>query len=146
MQKQKLVKEHNMEKIYGYKEKDVLGLAQFIKNRGNASLSSVFEKYGLASGKAKGTVRNLYYALAKVSRQDDEFCKKYLNGKSLSVNQIVEFSSDEEQSLIDSILLERAQGKSVRSIIMNMANGDSRLALRYQNKYRNALKNKPNRI
>ena len=81
-----------MEKIYGYKEKDVLGLAEFIKNRGNASLSSVFEKYGLASGKAKGTVRNLYYALAKFSSENQEFCDKYLDGKPLKVSKIIEFN------------------------------------------------------
>ena len=135
-----------MEKIYGYKESDITGLIACLEQNQKLPLSKVFEVYANQSGKSKGTVRNLYYALAKASRQDDEFCQKYLKGKSLSVNQIVEFSSDEEQSLIDRVLLEHAQGKSVRSIILDMANGDSRLALRYQNKYRNALKNKPNSI
>ncbi len=135
-----------MEKIYGYKESDIVGLIDCLERNDKLPLSRVFEIYANQSGKSKGTVRNLYYALAKASRMNEEFCKKYLNGKQLSVSQIVEFSSDEEQDLIDKVLLERTEGKSVRSIIMNMANGDSRLALRYQNKYRNALKNKPKTV
>ncbi len=135
-----------MEKIYGYKEKDVIGLAEFLMDKGNASLSSVFEKYGAKFGKAKGTVRNLYYALAKRSNQDEDFCAKYLGGKPLSVNKIVEFNQSEERELIKKVLLYKSQGRSCRSAIMELSNGDGKLALRLQNKYRNAVKNKPELI
>ncbi|MBR2499360.1 MAG: hypothetical protein IKB67_06580 [Clostridia bacterium] len=135
-----------MEKIYGYKEKDVIGLAEFLMNKGNSSLSSVFEKYGVKYGKAKGTVRNLYYALAKRSNIDQEFCAKYLGGKPLSVNKIVEFGVAEERDLIKKVLMSKSQGKSCRSVIMELAKGDGKIALRLQNKYRNAVKNKPELI
>lgn len=135
-----------MEKIYGYKEKDVIGLAEFIKNRGNKSLSHVFESYAIKSKKAKGTVRNLYYALAKLSNKDKEFCNKYLDGNALKVESIVEFGQDAQRELIKKVLLGRQQGRSVRSTVMEMANGDGKLALRYQNKYRNAVKSKPKLI
>ena len=135
-----------MEKIYGYKEKDVLGLAEFIRDKGNASLSSVFEKYGAKYGKAKGTVRNLYYALAKRSKSDQEFCAKYLSGKPLAVSKIVEFNSQEEHDLVKEVLRQKSDGKSCRSIIMELSNGDGKTALRLQNKYRNAVKNKPELI
>ena len=131
-----------MNKIYGYKTKDVEGLIECLKDSKNQSLSKIFEQYALKTGKSKGTVRNLYYALAKASKQDQEFCDAYLGGKQLSVNQIVEFSKDEEENLVEQILLEKARGKSVRGAIMERANGDAKLALRYQNKFRNALKNK----
>ena len=62
-----------MEKIYGYKEKDIVGLANFIKERNNQSLSSLFESYSIKSGKAKGTIRNLYYELAKKARKIKTF-------------------------------------------------------------------------
>ena len=42
-----------MDKFYGYREKDVRGLADFIKNRKGQSLSKVFENYGNYSGKQK---------------------------------------------------------------------------------------------
>ena len=132
-----------MEKIYGYKEKDVKGLAEFIKNRGAKSLSSVFEDYGDYSGKAKGTVRNLYYAIAKRSAEDGEFCSEFFGGKPLKVSKITGFDEKEERTLIKKILTAKEQGKSVRSIIMELADGDGKLALRYQNKFRGAIKNKP---
>ena len=132
-----------MEKIYGYKESDVLGLVEFLKEKGNSSLSSAFERYGEISGKAKGTVRNLYYSLARLSNRDKEFCDKYLNGKPLSVGKIVEFNELEEKELIKKILLLKNDGRSVRSAIMELCGGDGKIMLRYQNKYRNAVKNKP---
>ena len=135
-----------MEKIYGYKEKDVIGLAQFLKERKGEPLSAVFEKYAIKSGKAKGTVRNLYYALAKVVANDKDFNKKYLGDIKLSVGKIVEFDKDEEFNLIKEVLIAKKDGSSIRGKIMEMANGDGKLALRYQNKFRNAMKNKPDLI
>lgn len=135
-----------MEGIYGYKEKDVIGLAKFIDERKGQSLSKTFESYAVISGKAKGTVRNLYYALAKHSQKDVEFCNRYLKGKPLTVNKIVEFEEAEEKRIIKEILLAKKDGRSVRSKIMELADGDGKLALRYQNKFRGAVKNKPRLI
>ncbi len=135
-----------MDKIYGYKQKDVIGLAEFLAKKGSRSLSSVFAEYGAISGKAKGTVRNLYYALAKKSNSDKEFCEKYLNGKPIKISNIVEFDPIEEKELIKSILKSKSDGKSTRSIIMQMADFDAKKALRYQNKFRNAIKTKPQLI
>ena len=131
-----------MESLYGYKEKDVLLLAQFIKDRKD-SLTEQFNEFSLATGKAKGTVRNLYYALAKKSNEDQEFCNKYLNGKAIKVNTSKGFSSEEERALVKQIIILKNNGKSVRSAISKLANGDIKLALRYQNKYRNFVKNNP---
>ena len=135
-----------MEKIYGYKEKDIVALAEFIKDKGETSLSNAFEKFGILNGKAKGTVRNLYYALAKRSNEDKEFCQRYLSGKPIKISKIVEFTKQDEKELIKNIILQKNLGKSVRSIIMEMAKGDAKIALRYQNKYRNAIKNNPQLI
>ncbi len=132
-----------MEKIYGYKEKDVLGLAEFILSRKGGTLSNAFNEYALINGKAQGTIRNLYYALAKKSREDSDFCQKYFGGKPLSVGKIVEFDKDEEEKLVKDILREKLNGNSVRSAISKLANGDQKKALRYQNKFRNCLKNNP---
>lgn len=135
-----------MEKIYGYKQKDVVALAEYLKQRKGRSLSSVFENFALEQGKAKGTVRNLYYALAKKSIVDKEFCKKYFNGVPLTVSRGTAFDKDEEKELIRKVVIDSKDGRSVRSIIMELARGDAKLALRYQNKFRNAVKNKPELI
>jgi hypothetical protein len=131
-----------MNKIYGYKEQDVVGLAEFIKDKNNRSLVSLFDEYGRQKGKAKGTVRNLYYAIARRSLIDDDFCKKYLGGQPCKVEKVVHFSSDKERELVKKIILERTQGKSVRGAIRTISKGDEQLALRYQNKYRTVVENK----
>ncbi len=135
-----------MEKIYGYKEKDVKGLAEFIKSRKNGTLSGAFSEYAIKAGKAQGTVRNLYYAVAKKSIVDDEFCQKYLDGKPLSVSKIESFDENEERKLVSDILKEKLKGRSVRSVILEMAEGDYKKALRYQNKFRNATRANPELI
>lgn len=135
-----------MEKIYGYKSEDVIALAQYLKEKKGRSLSSVFESFASKQGKAKGTIRNLYYALAKKSVEDKEFCQKYFDGIPLKVSRGETFKKDEENELIKKVIAGHLEGRSVRSIIIELAKGDAKLALRYQNKFRNAVKNKPELI
>lgn len=129
-----------MVKIYGYRQNDILGLIKFVKENEGLPLSRIFSLYGNKIGKAKGTVRNMYYALAKYSTTDKDFCEKYLDGKPIRVEKIVEFKSEEEKELIEKIISETNGGRSVRSVITELAGGDMKLALRYQNKFRNVLK------
>jgi hypothetical protein len=129
-----------MHKIYGYKEKDVLDLANFISSGNHKTLSEAFSEYALISGKARGTIRNLYYAIARKSREDTEFCNDYLGGKAFKVNTIVGFNEQEERTLVERVLKLTASGRSVRSAIQELSGGDQKLALRYQNKFRNAVK------
>ena len=140
------VKGDIMKEIYGYKEKDVIGLTEFLQKRKGGTLTKAFSEYSKISGKSQGTVRNLYYAMAKKSKQDKEFCNQYLSGKSLSVSTALAFSEQEEFQLMQDILRQKINGKSVRSAILSLAGEDNRLALRYQNKYRNVVKNKPEMI
>ena len=131
-----------MEKIYGYKEKDVIQLAKFISERKDKTLTKTFKEFAVEHGKSKGTVRNLYYALAKLSNKDQEFCDKYLNGQPIFVSEVENFSKEQEMELVKKVLLLKHQGKSVRNAINLLANGEAKLALRYQNKYRNFIKTK----
>ena len=126
-----------MSKIYGYKEKDVKSLYEFLSKNDKIPLAQAFFIYGREYGKSKGTVRNLYYAMAKKSREDDEFSREFLGGKKLTVKSNVKFSDEEEKSLIAKINGLKAQGYSVRRAVNELSGGDSTLALRYQNKYRN---------
>ena len=130
-----------MKKLYGYKEKDILGFMNFLKNH-KGNMSSAFSIYAKKVGKAKGTIRNMYYALAKTSKEDNVLQQKYLSGKSILVNEIVAFSKEEEKELVKQILILKGEGFSVRKAVFKLANGNAKLALRYQNKYRNSLKNK----
>ena len=131
-----------MENLYGYKEKDVLGLINALKNH-KGTLSLAFKSYAKTCGKSVGTIRNLYYKLVKTSKSNKEFCDKYLNGKPINSNQIVFFKGDEDKKMIKDVLLLKSEGYSVRRAIFNLTKGDEKLALRYQNKFRSVKKDNP---
>ena len=136
-----------MNKINGYTEEEAKNLVEYIKegkNKGK-TLTYLFETYGLQRGRAKGSVRNYYYALMKNEKQDERIVK-LLDGSSLSVEKIREFTPEETDGVIRSILAEKSKGLSVRRAIFNLSGGDDKLMLRLQNKYRNTLKKEPQRI
>lgn len=136
-----------MNKPYGYKETDVISLAEFIAGGGfhGKSLSQGFKDYAKVSGKAAGSVRNLYYALAKFSRENAEFTEKYLGGRAIAVDKGETFS-EEENTVISRINEFKSRGVSVRHATICLAGGDVKKALRYQNKYRSVLKQGASRI
>lgn len=136
-----------MNKINGYTEEEAKNLVEYIKEgkRKGKTLTYLFETYGLKHGRAKGSVRNYYYALMK-NEKCDERIVKLLDGSALSVEKIREFTPEETDDAIRSILAEKSKGLSVRRAIFNLANGDDKLMLRLQNKYRNTLKKQPQKI
>ena len=129
-----------MSKIYGYKEKDVGLLYEFIKKNGGLSLSEIFARFSAKYGKSKGTVRNLYYAMAKKSREDEKFKDEFLKGETFTVKQNEKFDKAEEKKLFAKINALKEKGYSVRRAVNVLSGGDCKLALRYQNKYRNVIK------
>ncbi len=136
-----------MNKINGYTEEEAKTLVEYIKegrSKGK-TLTYLFESYGLRHGRAKGSVRNYYYALMKNERGDERIVK-LLDGSELSVEKIREFSPEETEEVLRSILAEKSKGMSVRKAIFNLSKGDDKLMLRLQNKYRNMLKKQPERI
>lgn len=126
-----------MNKPYGYKKGDLIALSEFIEKGGfcGKSLTGGFKAYAEVSGKATGSVRNLYYALAKYSAEDKDFTDKYLNGKPISVSKNEKFSR-EEKDVMDKISEYVKLGMSVRKATISLADGDAKKALRFQNKFR----------
>lgn len=136
-----------MNKINGYTEEEAKNLIEFIKegkSKGK-TLTYLFETYGLKRGRAKGSVRNYYYALMKNEKQDERIVR-LLDGSRLSVEKIREFTEEETDRVLRDILTEKSKGLSVRRAIFNLSGGDDKLMLRLQNKYRNTLKKEPERI
>ncbi len=140
-------KEDAMNKINGYTEEEARNLVEYIKEgkQKGKTLTYLFETYGLNHGRAKGSVRNYYYALMKNERADERIVK-LLDGSKLSVEKIREFSPEETDEVLRSILAEKSKGISVRRAIFNLSKGDDKLMLRLQNKYRNMLKKQPEKI
>ena len=107
-----------MNKINGYTEEEVKTLIDFIKEgkRKGKTLTYLFESYGLRCGRAKGSVRNYYYALIKNAKEDERIVR-LLDGSELSVEKIKEFTEEETDEAIRSILAEKSKGVSVRRAI-----------------------------
>ena len=142
-----LLEDKFMMKINGYTEEEAKSLVEYIKegkSKGK-TLTYLFETYGLERGRAKGSVRNYYYALMK-NEKNDERIVKLLDGSTLSVEKIKEFTDEETEKTLKSILLEKSKGVSVRRAILGLAAGDDKLMLRLQNKYRNTLIKEPQRL
>ena len=136
-----------MNKINGYTEEEAKNLVEYIKEgkRKGKTLTYLFETYGMKHGRAKGSVRNYYYALMK-NEKGDERIVRLLDGSELAVEKIREFTDEEADQAIRSILEEKSKGMSVRRAIFNLSGGDDKLMLRLQNKYRNTLKKQPEKI
>ena len=136
-----------MNKINGYTEEEAKRLVEYIKDgrRTGKTLTKLFASYGAENGRARGSVRNYYYALMK-NRKGDERIVKLLDGSSLKVEEIREFTEEETDLALRSILIEKSKGLSVRRAITNLSQGDDKLMLRLQNKYRNVLKKQPERL
>lgn len=135
-----------MEKINGYTKEEAQSLVKYVcegKGQGK-TLTRIFEEYAKNSGRAKGSVRNYYYALLKST--DNEEVKAILSGTELKAEDIRPFTDEETDKILKAILKEKSKGISVRRAVLNLAEGDDRLMLRYQNKYRNVVNKEPERL
>ena len=135
-----------MNKINGYTEDEARAFVQYIYagKRAGRTLSALFEGYAKKSGRAKGSVRNYYYALLRSSGSAK--VRKLLRGTDLKAEPIRAFTEEETDRVLRAILTEKSKGISVRRAVLNLAGGDDKLMLRYQNKYRNMLTKQPERI
>ena len=135
-----------MEKINGYTKDEAESLVKYVcEGKGNGkTLTRIFEEYAKSSGRAKGSVRNYYYALLKST--DNEDVKKILEGTQLKAEEVRPFTDEETDKILRAILKEKSKGISVRRAVLNLADGNDKLMLRYQNKYRNVLLREPQRI
>lgn len=136
-----------MYKINGYTESEAKDLVEFIKEgkQKGKTLTYLFAAYGMQHGRAKGSVRNYYYALMK-NENADERVVRLLDGSHLTVEKLRAFTEEETDEALRSILAEKSKGISVRRAICNLSGGDDKLMLRLQNKYRNVMKKQPERI
>ena len=135
-----------MEKINGYTREEAESLVKYVcegKGQGK-TLTRIFEEYAKDSGRAKGSVRNYYYALLKSTSNEE--VRKILQGTDLKAEEVRPFTDEETDKILRAILKEKSKGVSVRRAVLNLAGGDDKLMLRYQNKYRNILLREPQRI
>ena len=72
-----------MNKINGYTEEEARSLVEYVctQKKAGSTLSGIFESYAKKTGRAKGSVRNYYYALLRTS--GDKRVKDLLSGTGL---------------------------------------------------------------
>ena len=135
-----------MNKINGYTEDEAKKLVEYISDgrKEGKTLSGLFASYAQKTGRAKGSVRNYYYALLRST--GDSRVKEMLSGKDLKAEKILPFSEEETDKILKEILVQKSKGISVRKAVLKLAGGDDKLMLRYQNKYRNVAMKQPERI
>lgn len=97
-------------------------------------LKKVFDAVAEKTGRKPNSIRNYYYARIK---------EKDLSTTALHAGAFVPFTEEEIHALLRTVLSAQANGISVRACTMSMGDGDNRAMLRYQNKYRALLKNRP---
>ena len=95
-------------------------------------LRDVFADVGMQLDRKPNSIRNFYYARVRET-------------PGLAVRQTAfrSFTQQEVHALLRHVLMGRGEGKSVRACVTELADGDRAGMLRYQNKYRSILKNKP---
>jgi len=117
-----------MNKIYGFKESRIKEFGEYLKRTDNTkNLTKVFSEYSAASGMSKGTVRNMYYALARECQKDDDLKKTYWGEKEIKVNKSEFFSSEKERELVKKVLFGKMNGKSIRKSVYELADGNELL-------------------
>ena len=128
-----------MSKLSKEKINELLTAAEKAINE-ERSLSAVFKNFAEKNGRAKGGIRNLYYSLLKAGKDDPALIEKYPSLKNLKAEKNNAFTEREEKELFMKVQEGVKRGKSVRKTIKELARGDEKTALRYQNKYRNMMK------
>ena len=95
-------------------------------------LRDVFSEVGGQLSRKPNSIRNFYYARV---REVPELAAKQAPLRT--------FTAEELHGLLRDVLMGRGQGESVRACVTRLAGGDRAGMLRYQNKYRSILKNRP---
>ena len=98
-------------------------------------LRDVFAQVGDRLSRKPNSIRNFYYARV---REMPELAARQTPFRS--------FTAEEVHELLRNVLIGRGQGESVRACVSRLAGGDRAGMLRYQNKYRSILKNKPEQL
>lgn len=113
-------------------EIDLLFDSVRIADEEGRSLRDVFTDVGRQLQRKPNSIRNYYYAKL---REMPELSSRQAPFRA--------FSPQEAHELLRQVLMGRGSGESVRACVTRLAEGDRSRMLRYQNKYRSILKNKP---
>ena len=118
-----------MHKLSERQIEELMALAKEAKEQ-NSTLLQVFEEIANKYSLKAGSVRNVYYKRLKEGRGAD----------GLMAKEVKPFSKEEQKDMLKRVLIARKHTNSMRGAFLEIAKGDEKLAMRYQNKYSNMLK------
>ncbi len=119
--------------------KELFKTVEEIKNS-NKSLKEAFIEHAKKFNRKPNSVRNYYYhEVDNLSSDKDRLKKLAIDLSKHKKSEIVYFTENEENELLQEIDKLVKNGVSVRQACLKLSKGDISLMLRYQNKYRNYL-------
>ena len=139
-----------MKTIYcSWKDEQIKQLFAFVEEgkQNHKPLLTIFKDFAQISGRKPNSVRNYYYL--ELNELQTNIQKQNRLGIDLSKHEKIKqmpFDEDEEKEVVMKILRLCANGMSVRRACLEMSSGDLGKMIRFQNKYRNCLKNNPKLI
>ncbi len=127
-------------KLFGWAIDEVIELLRSVEKNNGQRLISVFEEFATLHRRKTMSVRNYYYFLLQ-QIQKDYALKLYIEsfGVKIPDGDTRRFDKITERDLLLKVL-DYSQPRSVRAVCMDLANGDKKLFVRLQNKYRNLIK------
>ena len=129
-----------MKKFNEVSTKELITSVNLAKDSGDSLVKAFFE-FSKKHGYSQGSVRNHYYKVVKNTEKGGDLYRKLGLSDRLKPAFIKEFTRAEEKDLLYHIAKGIINGKSVRKTVYELSNNSDKLALRYQNKFRNLVKN-----
>ena len=130
-------------KILGWEVNDIANLLFDVQNR-SGRLREVFSAFASTNNRKSDSVRNFFYKFLAYA-QKNEVIKDIFVEKGVDFSKLKShFSEEQTKQLIKNVLSNSKH--SVRKTCFNLANGDEKNMIRFQNKYRNTVKNKPSLV
>lgn len=116
-------------------QKRIQQLFNYVKQTDQAHIPRLeaFSKFALKHNLKCETVRNLYYSAVKQYKMQEIF----------NIEKCKHFNASELKTIMTQLVSEINRTKSVRQACYNLSNGNAKLMLRLQNKYRSISKNTP---
>ena len=129
-------------KILGWEIYETNNFLKFVLNNRQKTLSQIFYLWAKNNGRAQFSVRNYFYKLLRLLEKDESYHKFFDFDLNILFDFIgsKHFSEKQNKQLLFAILPTKNQ-TSVRKACLNFAGGNQNLMLKYQNKYRQLLKN-----
>lgn len=102
-----------------------------------------FEEIARRSGLKSNTIRNYYYRYLHVNEEMTQADTKNIGESNQEKDIGRPFTDEETRELMREMLIAQGRGESVRGCANRLGNGNKRMLIRYQNKYRSIIAREP---